>query len=292
MSALTIHYRPELRDPVLIMAFRGWNDGAESASSVLRYLRRRAPVEPCAELDPDEFFVFSEHRPNVRNRDGTREIRWPKLDFVPLRVSGATNDLLLGLGTEPDLKWNAFATDLVELAKTLHVREVVTVGSLIADTTHTLPVPITGGATVPARAEELGLQSSGYEGPTGIVGVLGDAFRRAEIPHVSLWAGVPYYVQGGPDPRATEALLQKLNMVFNLSLNLRELDGRARRFQTQVSEAVAENPEIREYVERLERIRSRPLDSGKPLNSSEALEEVDRLLRGDPPAGSEGPPEP
>ena len=200
------------------MAFRGWNDGAEAATGALRYLRRRVPVDACAKLDPDEFFVFSEHRPKVRNRDGVREIRWPRLDFVPLRVSGATNDLILGLGTEPDLKWKTFATHLVELAQVMQVREVMTVGALIADTTHTLPVPISGGATDPARAEELGLQSSGsgYEGPTGIVGVLGDAFRRAEIPYVSLWAGVPYYVQGGPDPRATKALLQRINTVFKL----------------------------------------------------------------------------
>ena len=290
MSALTFHYRPELRDPVMVLAFLGWNDAAESASGVIRYLRRKARTERLAEIDPDEFFVFTEDRPSVRLRDGqTREIRWPLTDFTPARFEGAERDLILGLGTEPHLRWKTFSAHVAEVAAELGASEITTVGGLLADTPHTRPVPLTGGAHPLERMQELGFEPSSYQGPTGIVGAIGDMCREQDIAHVSLWASVPHYVSGGQNPRATQALLTQLNEIYALGLDLSDLEARARRYDAQVAEALKDNSEMREYVRKLE-ASAEPSEGGagpseeaapERLSSTEALKEIDRMLRGD-----------
>ena len=304
MSAITFHYRPTLRDPVLVLSFLGWNDAAESASGALRYLRRRARTEIFAEIDPDDFFVFTEQRPHVRLREGeTREIRWPRTDFTPAQLASAEHDLILGLGTEPHLRWRAFSALVLEVAEEMGVEEVVTVGALLADTPHTRPVPLSGGAHPAERMRELGFEPSSYQGPTGIVGAIGDLCRRKDLRHVSLWASVPHYVSGGQNPRASQALLSKLSEIYGLGLDLNDLDGRARRYEAQVSEALQGNEEMQEYVARLESAGGaeaqdreegeEPADgegeeprAGTPLSSREALKEIDRLLRGGESGGS------
>ena len=201
MSALRFHYRPKLDKPVMLLSFLGWNDAAESASGAIRYLRRRARTERLAEIDPDNFFVFTEDRPLVRLRDGqTREIRWPRTDFTPARMGPASRDFILGLGTEPHLRWKAFAGHVLDVVAEMGVVELVTVGALLADTPHTRPVPLTGGAHPVERMRELGFEPSSYQGPTGIVGAIGELCRSRDIAHVSLWASVPHYVAGGAEP--------------------------------------------------------------------------------------------
>ncbi|PZC47593.1 MAG: Proteasome assembly chaperone (PAC2) family protein [Chloroflexi bacterium] len=290
MSALTFHDRPELRDPVMVLAFLGWNDAAESASGVIRYLRRKARTERLAEIDPDEFFVFTEDRPHVRLRDSrTREIRWPLTDFTPARFEGAERDFILGLGTEPHLRWKAFSAHVAEVALELGVSEIITVGGLLADTPHTRPVPVSGSAHPLERMQELGFEPSSYQGPTGIVGAIGDMCREQDIAHVGLWASVPHYVSGGQNPRATQALLTQLNEIYALGLDLSDLEGRARRYDAQVAEALKDNSEMREYVQKLE-ASAEPSDEGagaaaeatpERLSSTDALKEIDRMLRGD-----------
>lgn len=322
MSALRFHYRPKLDKPVMLLSFLGWNDAAESASGAIRYLRRRARTERLAEIDPDDFFVFTEDRPLVRLRDGqTREIRWPRTDFTPARMEPASRDFILGLGTEPHLRWKAFAGHVLDVVAEMGVVELVTVGALLADTPHTRPVPLTGGAHPVERMRELGFEPSSYQGPTGIVGAIGELCRSRDIAHVSLWASVPHYVAGGQNPRATQALLTKLDAIYHLGLDLTDLESRSRRYEARITEALKENDEMREYVAKLEADLGPPdldpagrapagrapadLDpadrgpsqggtdqpetplrltgdsSGGPLSSSEALQEIDRILRGD-----------
>ncbi|MEE9276845.1 MAG: PAC2 family protein [Dehalococcoidia bacterium] len=293
MSSLTIHHRPRLRNPILVTAFLGWNDAAESASGALRYLRRHGRTVPFAEIDPDEFFVFTEQRPQVRFADGqTREIRWPLTDFTTMEPEHGEHDLILALGTEPNLRWKAFAGLVLELAREMQVEEIVTLGALLADTPHTRPVPLTGGASDPARAEELGFEPSTYEGPTGIVGALSDALRRAKMPQISLWASVPHYVSGRQNPRATLALLRRLSDIYSLGLDLDNLTARSRRYEAQVTEALKRNPEMQEYVNKLEAASEDGSDEmpGHPLRSSDVLREVDRLLRGDESQDPDLPP--
>lgn len=288
MSALTFHYRPKLREPVMFLSFLGWNDAAESASGAIRYLRRRARTERFAEIDADDFFVFTEERPHVRLRDGqTREIRWPTTNFTPARMEEAPRDFILGLGTEPHLRWKAFAGHVAAVATEMGVTEIVTIGALLADTPHTRPVPLTGGANPVERMLELGFEPSSYQGPTGIVGTIGEMCHNEDIAHVSLWASVPHYVAGGQNPRATKALLTKLNEIYGLGLDLTDLEGRAKRYEAQVAEALKGNDEMQDYVAKLEDAAGQTEDrpqltagDGTPLKSSEALEEIDRILRG------------
>ena len=249
MTALNIFSHPTLRRPILVTSFLGWNDASESATGALRYLRRRVRTKPIAEIDPDDYFVFTEQRPTVRLIEGqTREIKWPSMNFTPMPREESEHDFILALGTEPHLKWKAFAADLLEYARAMQVEEIVTLGALLADTPHTRPVPLSGGASDPARAAELGFTGSRYEGPTGIVGVISDLCRQENIPHISVWASVPHYVSGGQNPRATRALLHRLAEIYKLDLDLRDLDARSRRYEVQVSEALEQNPEMREYV--------------------------------------------
>lgn len=296
MTALNIFSRPTLRRPILVTSFLGWNDASESATGALRYLRRRVRTKPIAEIDPDDYFVFTEQRPTVRLIEGqTREIKWPSMTFTPMPREESEHDFILALGTEPHLKWKAFAADLIEYARTMHVEEIVTLGALLADTPHTRPVPLSGGASDPDRAAELGFTGSRYEGPTGIVGVISDLCRQEKIAHISVWASVPHYVSGGQNPRATRALLHRLAEIYKLDLDLRDLDARSRRYEVQVSEALEQNPEMREYVQSLEEEDNddpQPHQddaTATPLRSTEVLDEVDRLLRGDdpPPRGSD-----
>jgi len=299
MTALRIISRPTLRRPILVTSFLGWNDASESATGAVRYLRRRVRTEPIAEIDPDDFFVFSEQRPTVRLTKGqVRQIKWPSMDFTPMRRDESEHDFILALGTEPHLTWKAFAADLVAYARAMQVEEIVTLGALLADTPHTRPVPLTGGASDPARAAELGFSGSRYEGPTGIVGVISDLCRQEAMPHISVWASVPHYVSGGQNPRATRALLQRLAEIYHLDLELQDLDARSRRYEVQVSEALEQNPEMREYVARLEADSSADDEPSRhqhdddapstPLRSTEVLDEVDRLLRGEDPSPGSG----
>lgn len=295
MDALRIHREVDLRDPVLLIAFYGWNDAAESATDVIRFLRRAGlraggEKEAVAEIDAEEFFVFTEQRPTVRITEGmSRAIDWPVTDFTVARLPGAERDLVLGLGTEPHLKWRTFTRLVLELMDRLRIDEIFTLGALLADTPHTRPVPVSGGASNPERAIQLGFQPSRYEGPTGIVGALGDACRAAGREHLSLWASVPHYISGGKNPRATHALLSRLGDLYGLELDLGELDRRGARWQIQVSEALKDNPDVQSYVQNLEQARdeggepSSETPSGPPLSSEDVLNEVNRLLAGDEP---------
>ena len=208
---LRIHSRPELEKPVLLAAFRGWNDGAQAASLAAGYLAKTWDAEQFAEIDPEDFFDFQATRPHVSLEDGlTRRIEWPETGFYHARPEGLDRDVVLLLGIEPNLRWRTFTELVVGLATELEVELMITLGALLADVPHTRPAPVTGSATDSELVERLGLSASRYEGPTGIVGVLHDACREAGIPSASLWAAVPHYVSLTPSPRAAVALCERL----------------------------------------------------------------------------------
>jgi proteasome assembly chaperone (PAC2) family protein len=189
---LRIADRPSLRSPVLISAFRGWNDGGQGASLAGGYLAKTWQAARFAEIEPENFYDFQATRPHVSLVEGqTRHIDWPENAFYHSSIPGLDRDAVLMLGIEPNLRWRTFTGMIVELARDLGVEMMITLGSLLADVPHTRPSPVTGGATDPELIERLGLQRSRYEGPTGIVGVLHDACNQANIPSVSLWAAVP-----------------------------------------------------------------------------------------------------
>jgi predicted ATP-grasp superfamily ATP-dependent carboligase len=276
---LRIGERPSLERPVLITAFRGWNDGGQGASLAGAYLARLWGAEQFAEIDPEEFFDFQATRPMVSLTEGTtRKLEWPENLLFHARIPDAGRDAVLLLGVEPNLRWRRFTGLIVELATELGVELVVTLGALLADVPHTRPAPVTGSASDPELVERLGLQLSRYEGPTGIVGVLHDAFRTAGVPSVSLWAAVPHYVSLAPSPKAALALCERLGGVIGAPVDISELAEAAESYQRQVTEAVATDEETAAYVEELEQ-RADEIDE-ESLPSGESLAaELTRFLR-------------
>src|SRR5436190_4324602 len=277
---LRIAHRPELTRPVLITAFRGWNDGGQGASLAGGYLAKTWSAARFAEIEPEGFFDFSSTRPQVSLVDGeTRRLEWPDNAFYHASVPRLARDAVLMLGIEPNLRWNTFTGLITGLAQDLGVEFVVTLGSLLADVPHTRPSPVTGGATDPDLIERLGLQRSRYEGPTGIVGVLHDACSRAGLPSVSLWAAVPHYVSLAPSPRAALALCTRLGEILETEIDTAELDEAAERYSEQVSEAVASDDETAAYVAELEQ-RADVIADEEDIPSGESLAaELTRFLR-------------
>ncbi len=243
----------ELRDPVLVASFSGWNDAAAAASSALEAVAGSFAVEPVAQIDPEEFFDFQATRPQIELSEGrSRGISWPQNQVLVGRSEQVERDLLMISGTEPSTRWRTFCNSLLDIAERCGVDTLVTFGALIADVAHTRPVPITGLATSDELVEQLGFEDASYEGPTGVVGVLHDLARQRDFTAASLWAAVPHYASAVPNPKAALALLRRLEGLTGIPLNVTELEDASESFESQVSQAVAANPEITELVERLE----------------------------------------
>jgi proteasome assembly chaperone (PAC2) family protein len=277
---LRIDRRPELTRPVLVAAFRGWNDGAQAATLAAGYLAKTWGAERFAEVDPEDFFDFQATRPHVSLEEGlTRRIDWPETAFYHARPDGLDRDVMLLLGIEPNLRWRSFSDLVVGLAKDLGVELMITLGALLADVPHTRAAPVTGSATDEELVERLGLSASRYEGPTGIVGVLHDVCRQRGIASASLWAAVPHYVSLTPSPRGALALCERLGTLIGATVDGDELEEAARSYEEQVSEAVASDEETAAYVEELER-RADQLEEATELPSGDALAaELTRFLR-------------
>ena len=277
---LRILERPELTRPVLVGAFRGWNDGAQGASLAAGYLAKTWGAEKFAEIDAENFFDFQATRPHVSLVDGvTRRIDWPETSFYHARPKGSDRDVVLLLGIEPNLRWRTFTNLVVGLMKELETELVVTLGALLADVPHTRPPPVTGSASNQELVEALGLATSRYEGPTGIVGILHDACYRAEIASASLWAAVPHYVSLTPSPSAALALCQRLGELIGIEIDTSELEEAGESYVEQVSEAVASDPETAAYVEELEQ-RADTIGESADIPSGDALAaELTRFLR-------------
>jgi proteasome assembly chaperone (PAC2) family protein len=280
MSELIVSSRPELRRPVLVAAFRGWNDGGQGATLGAGYLARQWSAEAFAEIDPENFYDFQAVRPNVSLEEGlTRKLEWPANTFLHAPIPDLGRDAVIMLGVEPNLRWKTYSQLVLDLAQELGVELVVTLGSLLADVPHTRPAPVSAAASDPALVEELGVEPSRYEGPTGILGVLLDACRRAGIPSVSLWAAVPHYVSLAPSPRAALALCRRLGELVGADIDLAELEQAAEEYNEQVTEAVASDSETAAYVEELER-RVDLMEAAEDLPSGESLAaELTRFLR-------------
>jgi proteasome assembly chaperone (PAC2) family protein len=284
-SELRVDSMPELRRPVLIATFRGWNDGGHGASLAGAFLARSWGAQRFAEIDPERFFDFGSTRPQVSlvegpdGKDSVRRIDWPENAFHQARLDGTRQDVVILLGSEPSLRWRTFCSLVTGLASELGVELVVSLGSLLADVPHTRPAPVTASATDPGLVERLGVQSSRYEGPTGIVGVLHDAFGGEGIPSVSLWAAVPHYVSMTPSPRAAKALCDRLSTLIDIPVDTSDLNEQSEVYMEQVSEAVAADEDTASYVEELER-RADELEEERDLPSGDSLAaELTRFLR-------------
>jgi proteasome assembly chaperone (PAC2) family protein len=271
---------PELRAPILVCAFRGWNDAAGAASTALGTVAGSLDSELVASVDPEEFFDFQASRPMISLSEGqTRHIEWPSNNLIAASAPSAERDLVLLDGTEPNLRWRTFSEAVTTAAERLGVEMVITLGALLAEVSHTLPVPITGLASDEDLVEELDLARSNYEGPTGIVGVVHDSCRQRGMTSASLWAAVPHYVAAVPNPKAALALLRRLEALTGIAVDASELEEETSSYEEQVSQAVAANPEIEELVKRIEEQQTE-LAEGEDLPSADTIaREFQRFLR-------------
>lgn len=254
MECVRFDHPPALRRPVLVLAFTGWNDAGEAASTAVRYLAGQLNAIKFASIDPDPFYDFTVQRPQVKLAEGTRrEIVWISTEFFAARLPGAERDIAFGVGPEPHLRWRTFADAILEFGRTCGVEMLVTLGGFLAEVLYSRPVQISGFAADPALAKRLGLSPSRYEGPTGIVGVLADACHRAGVPSVSLWAALPHYIAASPNPRGALALLIQLSALLGLHPALTEIEQAAAEFEANVNEAVAQDPKLAAYVRELKK---------------------------------------
>ena len=274
--------RPQLRDPVLACAFTGWNDAGQAASAAVGFLVDSFDATPIARVDPEEFYDFTAVRPNIKLSEGrTRVVEWPSNTFHAAQIPGAERDIVLMQGTEPSLRWRGFSEAVVEVARELNVRMVVTLGALLADVPHTRPVGITGLASDESLIERLGFRRSNYEGPTGIVGVLHDACARANLPSASLWAAVPHYIAAAPNPKAALALLRRFEGIAGVVVDATDLEEATGDYERQVSAAVSSDPEVRAFVEQLEETMDEGDEEPTPhIPSADAIaRDFQRFLR-------------
>ena len=279
---------PQLDRPNVIAAFQGWSDAGQAATTAVRYLVDSWHAEKFAEIDPEEYFSFTDTRPVVRIVQGTqRELTWPKNEMFAYEGDGRTPGAVLLIGTEPNLRWRTFCSEIVHVAQSLNARRVVTLGSLITDSVHTRPVPLTGFATdepVQQKLVQRNINRSSYEGPTGIVGTLHNICLHAGLPTASVWAAAPFYLGSTPNPKCALSLLDALDDALELRLNLQELRQVSEEFERQVSLAVRDNDEVQDRIKTLEQA----FDAGNPQlsqttqelpSAGSILEDLESFLR-------------
>lgn len=262
--------RPALRRPVVVAAFEGWNDAGDAASMAAGWLRDRFASRVFATIDCEEFFDFTATRPQVRLDDGVRRIDWPTTEISAGAESG--RDLVVVLGSEPQLRWRTFCEQVIGVAKEVDAERLITMGALLAEVPHTRPTSVMATGEDPS----MGLTPSQYEGPTGIVGVLHDACQRTGLPSASLWAAVSAYVPGAPSPKAALALVERMGELLELPIVATDLEIASASYERQVSEVVTDDEEMTEYVERLE---ERYDEDDGVTSPASLVEEVERFLR-------------
>jgi proteasome assembly chaperone (PAC2) family protein len=269
---------PELDDPVVVVAFEGWNDAGDAATGAVEHLELIWDAEPLAALDPEDYYDFQVNRPTVSLVDGvSRRIEWPTTRISVAKPPGSDRHVVLIRGIEPNMRWRSFCDELIELVQELGATTVVALGALLADTPHTRPTPVTGSAYDADAAAAWGLETSRYEGPTGILGVFQDACVQSGLAAVSFWAAVPHYVSQPPSPRATMALLQRVEEVLELTVPLGALPQQADEWVKTVDEMANEDDEVVEYVRSLEE-RATASDLSQ-ANGDQIAREFERYLK-------------
>ncbi len=269
---------PELRQPWLVASFEGWNDAADAASGVVDHLIDEWDAQPLVEMDPEEFYDFQVSRPHmVRDDDGKRVLQWQTSAIYYASPPGSDRDVLLVRGLEPNYRWRQFASTLTGLASLAGATDVVLLGALLADSPHTRPVPVQGQSTDPLMSERLSLTESTYTGPVGINAVVADSAADQGMGVVSLWAAVPHYLAEPPCPKATLALLHRLEDVLQMPLPQGVLPEMAEAWQRGADELLERDEDVAEYVQALESERD---ESELPEASGDAIaREFERYLR-------------
>jgi len=286
-----IHKIPALRNPVMLIAFSGWNDAAEAATNATSHilaswtgtehvLNDEVGVVPelIADIDAEDFYDFQVNRPMVEvDESEIRSLIWPGTQVFGLSTPNYDFDFIVVRGVEPSMKWKTFTHDLLDLADDLEVQMIITLGSMLADAPHSRPITVTGSGAHPDIAKRLGVEVSKYEGPTGILGVIADACIRRGIDAISLWAAIPHYASNSPSPKATLALVNALEDLLEISLPQGDLHAEALEWESEVDELAREDSDVAEYVKALEESKDSALLSD--VSGEELARELERFLR-------------
>jgi proteasome assembly chaperone (PAC2) family protein len=277
---------PVLRSPIAIAAFEGWNDAADASTAAVEHLEQQWGATHMAALDPEEFYDFQVNRPTVVLADGeTRKVEWPTTRFSVASPAGAARDIVLIRGIEPSMRWRTFCEEVLEVCHSLDVSRIVLLGALLADVPYTRPLPVSGSAATKSAAERFGLTPTRYEGPTGIVNILHDAAGRADLEALSFWVHVPHYANNPPCPKATLALLHRIEEVLDIPVPTTDLAEQSAEWEERLRLAAEQDAELAEYVRELE---ERSGDEGlQPLSGDEIAQEFEKYLRRR--GGSAGP---
>ncbi len=279
MDPLSFTTVPTLNRPILVLAFSGWNDAGGSATFAAKFLSQRLGAHKFASLDPETLYNFVEQRPQVRIRHGEREIIWPANEFSYARDARLVQDVVIGLGVEPHLRWKAYIDAILRVVQECHVELVVTLGALLADVAYSRPIRLTGSASDPALAKRLHLATSRYEGPTGIVGTLHDACRRQGLPAISVWANVPHYIAASPNIKAALALVRRTFTLLDFSADLHDLESAANDFDRRVANVLASDSKVADYVRRLEEHEEDDDEDEEYPGNTDALPSGEELAR-------------
>jgi len=286
-----IHKIPALRNPVMLIAFSGWNDAAEAATGAASHIlgawtdaehavNDQVGVVPelIADIDPEEFYDFQVNRPIVDiDESQIRSLTWPGTQIFGLATPNFDFDFIIVRGVEPSMKWKTFTHDLLDLADDLEVQTIITLGSMLADAPHSRPITVTGSGAHPELAKRLGVEVSRYEGPTGILGVIADACLRRGLDAVSLWAAIPHYASNSPSPKATLALINALEDFLEISLPQGDLHADSLEWESEVDELAREDSDVAEYVKALEESKDSALLSD--VSGEDLARELERFLR-------------
>jgi PAC2 family len=279
---------------LLVVAFEGWNDAGEAASGALRTLKEQLDLVPIAAVEPEDYFDYQFNRPTVTHDEaGNRELIWPSVEFFGPDSPAAQRrgkEIYLLLGTEPSRSWKTFTEEIFESIDENEISGIVFLGAMLADVPHTRPISVFTSSENAATRELLGLERSSYEGPVGILSVLSEAAEQHDIPTVSIWASVPHYVHNAPSPKATLALIDKLEAIIDVEIPRGDLVEEAAAWESGIDALASDDDDMSSYIEQLEQARD-TVDS--PEASGEAIaQEFERYLRrsgeGKPDSGSAG----
>jgi predicted ATP-grasp superfamily ATP-dependent carboligase len=282
-----IHKIPSLRSPIMIIASGGWSDAGEAATGVIGHLlatlngdidAQTFTPELIAEIDSEDYYDFQVNRPLIFVDDSMiRSLTWPGVQIFAQRNPLGDRDFVLVRGVEPSMRWRSFANEILDLADDLEVELVITLGSMLADTPHTRPIPVSGTGAHPDIARRLGVEVSRYEGPTGILAVIQDGCVRRGIDAIALWAAIPHYASASPSPKATLALVNGIEDFLEISLPQGVLPDLAQQWEKNVDEMVKEDSDIEEYIKTLE--ESKDANELSDESGEELAREVERFLR-------------
>lgn len=243
----------EKRAAVMLVAFEGWNDAGEAASDAVRAFSDTWHAQLIGQVPADDFYDYQFSRPTVRrDRHGKRVVSWPSTQVYRATIPDSPIDAVIIRGVEPTYRWQAFTSYLLGIAQEQNVQAIIFVGALLADVPHSRPIPTTLSSEEPELRDMLGAQEATYEGPTGIIGVLAEASTNDGIPGLSLWAAVPHYVGQSPSPKASLALVKKIEKMLHVSIDETEMREYAEAWERGVNELAREDPEVAAYVKQLE----------------------------------------